>query len=101
MYPSLYLSPTYSKTLSKVNSSSLDIIVNIIKGYPKISIKIPPSNLVFFNKSETIQVNPDQKNNKYKVKYNLVTVLLINGCFSKKLKSKKILKTKVIKAKAI
>ena len=66
-----------------------------------MSSKIPPSNLVFFNKSETIQVNPDQKNSKYNVKYILVIVLLINGCFSKKLKSKKAPKTKVIKAKAI
>ena len=101
LYPSLYLSPTYSNTLSKLYSKSFDIIVNIINGYPNRSNNIPPSNFESFNKRATIHTNPDQLNNKYKVKYNFVIVLLIKGCLSKKLESKKILRQKVIRANAI
>ena len=47
-----------------------------MKGYPKSNNKIPPSNFESFNKRATMQINPDQKNNKYNVKYNLVIVFI-------------------------
>ena len=72
-----------------------------MKGYPISNNKIPPSNFEFLNKTAIIQIELDQKNNKYNAKYTFIVNPFEKGCLFKKCMNNNKLNINVIIAKGI